>query len=508
MTVLSIVLCSLIVFMTRLLPRILKPNKTDTDTWYHIASAVSIFKNNYNIPECNNGFILGGKYDYPFLGHWMMAVIFKDKILKYEKYIGPLTDTIYILVGYFYLLYLAENYSLQIDLSVEVKYFLLMALSITMLKISGGPRVYNYTPRIIGELFVFLYFIFLHLYFLDSSYEFFLAASLFGALALNTSTFGSQVMLFVSIGLSMACLSLVPLFLLVLSGMGALILSWGHYTKVISQQLRYTFQYATYGQFNHPAVKDRNRLQQYLYFLKLLRNSDFKTAYTVFTKDLTFANVAYKNLDVLIGIIIIFHSGFVDSFIYSLIMVTFTIFFFFSFRPLLFLGESDRYLDYVVVFSVIVIILNADPPIIYLVLGIELLLYAMTVVIFCLSPDRYGDTFLDAMDHINSSIKEKDKYIIHGILGTYINYPLTVLTGINSLAVEANYVFEVASNKKLMPIDRVYTRDFDYLFNEYGVNLIISNKKLLNGDPGYDFTNYTLLYENAGYQVHVREPSA
>jgi len=109
------------------------------------------------------------------------------------------------------------------------------------------------------------------------------------------------------------------------------------------------------------------------------------------------------------------------------------------------------------------------------------------------------------MEYINVNIKEKDHYVIHGILSSYISYPLSVLTGIHSLAIEVNHVFNLVSNKKLMPEDKIYTNDFDYLYNGYGVNLIVANKKYLDKDVKYNFSKFNNFYENEEYIVYIRK---
>jgi len=494
-----------IVFSIRLFPRFLRPLKTDIDTWYHISSVSSIIKNNYKIPECNFGFKLGGKYDYPYFAHWISAVIFKTNIIKYEKYIGPLIDTLYILIGYFYFKYIFNYYQLNIVDNLELLYFLLTGFSITMLKISTGPRVYSFTPRVFGEVFIFLFFVFIHIYFLEQNVLFILIAMLFSALALNTSTFGSQVLFFITIVLSFLLTSWIPIVSFLLSVVLALIISNGHYKNIILQQLKYTYKYATYGQFNHPAVKKRNKLSQYLLFFKLLLNLDLKKSYTIFMSDLTFLNIFYKNLDVLVGIFLVLYFGLVDDFIYSLIIAFCIIFVLTSFKPFLFLGESDRYLDYLVIFTTIVILLTLEQQYIYVFIGIQVVLYLLTLALYLKSSDNYGKNFLDAMKYINQNIKDKNNHVIHGILSSYINYPLSVLTELESLAIEANYVFKLANDKKLMPKDTLYTNDFEYLNDRYGVNIIIANKKYLNKDIEYDFSGFDVFYENEEYIVYKKK---
>ncbi|WP_195783451.1 hypothetical protein [Aliarcobacter butzleri] len=220
--------------------------------------------------------------------------------------------------------------------------------------------------------------------------------------------------------------------------------------------------------------------------------------------DLTFINIFYKNIDILIAFFILSLSKNVDIFIFSMFTSFFIIFILTSFKPFLFLGESDRYLDYLVVFSVFVMIVYLPTSYVYIIILFQVVLYLFTLYIFFNSSDNYGKDFIEIMNFVKNNINNKDKHVIHGILGAYINYPLSVLTGLKSLAIEAKYVFDLANNKKLMPNDRIYTNDFEYLYNEYGVDIIVANKKYLNSGIKYDFSKFNLLYENQKYVLYKR----
>lgn len=493
-----------VTFFIRFFPRLVRPLKIDTDTWYHISSVDSIVRNKYKIPKCNFGFVLGGKYDYPFFAHWVASIFVGKNIVKYEKYISPLVDTIYISIGYFYIKYLVEFYQVNIE-NLELKYFLLGIFSISMIKISTGPRIYSFTPRIFGELFIFVFFISLHIYFITENNYFLLIAIIFSAFALNTSTFGSQVLALGSLILSVILFSFIPFISFLISLLVAYLISFGHYKNILKQQLKYSSQYARYGQFNHPAVKNRNKLKQYKKLFSLLINEKYKEAYGLFMSDLTFFNVFYKNVDILLGFILIFFINIDDSFLISLFISFFIIFLLTSFKPFLFLGESDRYLDYLVIFTIFILLVSLPDDYLYIFVVLEFLLFLITLLIYFKSSSNYGKNFIETMIYIKQNILKKDDFVIHGILGIYINYPLSVLTDIKSLSIETNYVFDLAMNKKLMPSDKFYTNDFDYLYNEYRVNIIVANKKYLNKEIEYDFSKFDVFYENKQYIVYKRK---
>ncbi|CAA6804542.1 MAG: FIG00388368: hypothetical protein [uncultured Sulfurovum sp.] len=496
----------MLIFGIRLLPRVLRKDKTDSDTWYHISSVMSIYKNKYKLPECNDGFILGGKYDYPYFSHWIVSIFMRDKIIKYERFIGPTIDTLYILLGFIYLNFLLSFY--EVDMANQlINFLLLMGFSSTMLKISTGPRVYSFTPRVFGELFIFIFLISIHLYMLTDNLFFLFLSMVFGGLALNTSTFGSQVLVLFSIILSILLHSFIPMFMF----LGSLIFAWissgGHYKNILLQQLQFTKQYATYGQYNHPALIHRNKAFQYVLFFKYLLQLKIKDAYIVFQRDLIFFNVFYKNFEVIIVIILLPWLNIFDSFLYYMCIVAFVVFLITSFRPFLFLGESDRYLEYIIIFATIYLVFNLEQHYIYLILFVQIVLYVTTLYTYLKSSNTYGAHYLNAMKFIKKNLENKDDYVIHGIFNTYINYSIGVLSGLKSLAIEPNYVYGLATNKKLMPNDTIYTNDFDYLYTEYGVNIIIANKKYLHQELLYDFSKFNLFYENEQFIVYKRKQS-
>ena len=492
-------------FFIRLLPRIIKKYKTGIDTWYHLSSVQSIKKNGYKIPECNDGFILGGKYDYPFIAHLIVA-LFVNNIIKNERFINPIIDTLYIFTGYIYGMFIINTYSIEIDY-FTLKYFLVVIFSITMLKISTGPRVYSFTPRVFGEFFSFVSIITLHIYYITNNSIFLLLSILFIAITLNTSIFASQVLFFVLLLLSFFVLSPIPFLLFLLGVFMAYVISFGHYKYMLKQQLKYTWQYAKYGQYNHPSVKNRNKLSQYKLFINLLSKLKFKEAYKVFNTNLTFFNIFYKNLDVIISIFILAIYGFFDHFVLFVIISIIIIFFITSFRPFLFLGESDRYLEYLVIFSALIIATNISLIYICYFAFIQVIFYLFTLLLYFKSSSPYDKNFLEALRYVKNNIVNKEDYVIHGILGTYINYPLTILSNINSLAIETNHVYDLANDKKLMPQDATYTDDFDYLYAKYGVNLILVNKKLFNQNDKYNFDKFIVFYENNEFIVYKRKTS-
>lgn len=492
------------ILFVRLLPRLLRQDKTDADTWYHISSVKSIVNNKYKIPKCNDGFVLGGKYDYPYFAHWIVSLFVKDEILKFERFINPIIDTVYITTGALYFYFLLSYYEISIENKI-INYLLLLVFSTTMLKISTGPRVYSYTPRVFGEYFIFIFFIGLHIYLLTDNIYFLLLSSIFGGLSLNTSTFASQVMSLFSVLLAIFLDSFIPIALFLFSIILALFFSKGHYFYILSQQLKFSFNYATYGQFHHPSVKNRNHIKQYVKFFEYILKFNLKEAYIVFIRDLTFFNILYKNFEVIIAISILFMLPIDDKFIIYIFLTAFIIFIITSFRPFLFLGESDRYLEYIVIFSAIVLSLSLSEKYIILIVCIEIVAYLLTLLLYMKSSNNYGQEYLSAMRYIENNIKHKDDYIIHAIMHTYINYSLTPLSRIRSLTIEANYAHDIMKDKELMPINLIYTNDFDYLYSKYGVNIIVANKKYLNKNIKYDFSKFNLFYENKQYVVYVRK---
>lgn len=493
----------IIPFLVRFLPRYLNPNKIESDTWYHLSSAQSIYNNKYKIPKCNDGYLLGGKYDYPYLSHWIVAFFTRTNIIKYEKYIASIIDFFYILVGFIYFTYLLEYYNIHDVFLKNINFILLLAFSMSMLKISTGPRVYSFTPRIFGELFTFIYFSSLHIYILNGNSIYLMIGILFGAFSLNSSKFASQVLVVFSIFLALFIQSISPLIMLFLSFLMALLISKGHYKNIFIQQLKHLKQYAVYGQYNHPTVKTRNKLYQYILFIKLLFQGQLKDAYIIFQKDLVFINILYKNIDIVVALGIVLFLDIKENFLIIMLLIGFLVFTITSYKPFQFLGESDRYLDYLVVFSVILIVLYLPQNYINILLSVEIIFYLFTLLIYFKSSNDFGKNFIEAMSYIDKRVKDKENSVIHGILGMYINYPLYLLTGINSFAIEANYVFDL--NKRIMPKPMKYTNDFDYLYTQYGVNIIVANKKYLNQDIVYDFSKFNFFYENEEYIVYVRK---
>ncbi len=497
------------VIVIRVIPRLILPYDIATDTWYHFSSANSIKKNNHNIPSCNDGYILGGKYDYPYLFHWVLSFLSKEQMISWDKYISAILDSVYIGIAFFYVLFLNYIDVLVWSSSTYSLFLLLLMFSTTMLKTINGPRVYNTTPRIFGEILIFISFIFLHLFFYYQNYNYMFLSAFFMGLGLNSSTFGSQVLLFFTIFLSVFFQDVTPILTFFVGIFFALTISKGHYYYILKQQLKYSYQYATFGQFNHSSAVGKNSWANFTKLIHLLKEKKFKKALSIFYSRLTIVSFFLRAPEALLAIfsIIFFNSILVESPIIIYIIITSWIMFFFtSFKPFLFLGESDRYFDYIIIFATIVICSSFNELYIYIAIVFMLIFNILSLHNFFYKEHMYAKELMDAAFFIKKNYNNKN-YKVHGIWGSLINYPLSFLTDLDSLAIETNYVWDLVQNNNIYDsLNSRYKNDFDYLYEKYNINVILVRKAvIIKEEDYYNFDKYENKYENKMFIVFLRK---
>ena len=355
-----IVTIILVTFILRILPSIFGLINSDSgDINFHLLCAKRIRENGFKHPKRLASFILPGVYDYPPLFHYLLALIPHANREKYLFLFSPLIDVIHVVIIYYFVLYIQHVNGL-INISTDINVVaaisgLLFATSPALLYYGIGPRSYIATPRTLGELFVTIIFISQLIYFLNGNLLFLFLACFFSSITLLTSKFGSQVLIFFSLGFAVYFKNYE---FMLLPGVGILLavaISRGKYIEILNGWIRHSILLKEIIIKKHRPLRGRNDLIQFRNLANAIiygNIRDFEKAILELITNNTYIILFVRNILLFFLIkLIIDNSGYIYTnmllvFLIGWILISLFAFLITSLKPFLFLGESERYIEY------------------------------------------------------------------------------------------------------------------------------------------------------------------
>ncbi|MCL4491206.1 MAG: hypothetical protein M1510_04750 [Nitrospirae bacterium] len=503
----------------RVLPRIIRPNATSTDTYYHFGAAEEIRRNSFRIPKKLRQYLMNSPYDYPPLFHYVLSVFKRSTRERIERSISAFIDSLHIIAVYMFTYYFFMNiYPVDHYRQYSLWTTFLYLSSPALLSISTGPRAYQATPRVLGELLAGITFMAGFLYHFEKDIVWGVLSVLSAAATLLTSKFSGQVILFFSIILSVflksAFFFLLPIFSLVT----AVALTGGYYMKVLKGHVGHLYIFKKVTMRKYLNIRNKNRL---IDIISLPRDLfyNYKRAFNTLFFNNTFLIVAIRNpqLALLVPIYIVLIPHFlVDEpryFFVAWILASLICFFITSLKPFQFLGEGDRYLEYsvlpqMVLFTTFVMPSPNKSVLIWVLLGYHFILYALNVLIF------------SKIYRKNSKLQQNKEEVFNFLKGNAgkirllpigMIYELAYKTGCGILFPSGNFAINYISEKEYDALYEVYSipnRNIRGLLNKYGLNAIFVGKNSL-ADIGqkygitYDFSDFNIVFENDFYTVYM-----
>jgi len=349
----DIVMLAALVLATRLLPRWLNPKAVSSDSYYHLLCAQAIRENRFRIPEKVRGFCFPSPYDYPPLFHYLLALLGTRARERAEVWLSGVIDVGNVAVFY----WLAR----RLDATLwaghgpsPLMLSALLAISPALLAVGTGPRAYQATPRVLGEVWFNLAVAAALLFYLGDGWPCYAAAVAAAALVCLSSKFSVQALLFMLpvIGLLLKSPSLAALPLL---GMGlAVVLSGGFYLRVLRGQIGHLYLFSRWTAQHYPNVLRKNRWQDIVNLPHYLL-ANRQEAYRVFFLDNSYVILLTRNPQLLFlgyGWLV---GGLVPwgppaaAALWAWAAASLAVFLLTSLRPLLFLGEPERYVEHALI---------------------------------------------------------------------------------------------------------------------------------------------------------------
>ena len=290
----------------------------------------------------------------PFLWNWFVGFMRLSFILKYAKYINGVLDAIFVFI-ICVLLYFSGFKAQVVCLTALIYIFSPMLFS----DVSTGPRISGFTPRLSSEIALNLFWMLLLLPLPLSDFWIFIFTVLLAFYVLNSSKFGIQVLLFLTPLITLLELTPVPLYSLA----GGLILSVAlgkrFFIHQLESQRKHLIWYYKENVNNNSHISNRNSLTHLFpdeniiglrSILRFFRNALSINSYLAVILKLPIASLAL----LIISYNVIYSPAIDDLNIMAPAIAAFIVFFVFNSKKFLFLGEAERYLNYVIVFVILI----------------------------------------------------------------------------------------------------------------------------------------------------------
>ena len=328
-------------FILRIAIRVVYPRYTDSDTYFHLFFISYIRKHRGIKFHEQQKFIKPGNFYYPWLTHQLLSKLPAkyDKVI--EKYLNPLLDAIYTSILFIVTYLITNNNNMALELSLL---YIFTPLTFTVQTI--GPRIHSFTPRLFGEVIGSMVFIFEYFYFESANTIYLLLASLCVFLVILSSRFSLQAILlisFVAFFFNFDIELLVPLF----AGFTLFLLLYGQDGIALLKNHFYHIKIFFKNHYEKKSFISANN--SFESFKKSLQSGSIIQFYTYLLYQNTFTSLLIKAPIIILFLYSIHKSDF-GNYTYIFALSGIIAFAIVSIKPLLFLGDAERYINHVLFF--------------------------------------------------------------------------------------------------------------------------------------------------------------
>jgi hypothetical protein len=483
------------------------------DAYYHLLAARRIRERRFRYPRTFDEYLLPGIYDYPPLFHYLVGLFPSSWHLEVERWISAVCDAIHGIIVYLFSIYYLKHAGFPRDpayAALWVSFLFLLSPSLTY--IGSGPRAYQGTPRTLGELFFTLCMACSIVHVFQGDVAFLLGGGIFGGLILLTSKFGSQVFVFFFLAFLVSLRGSTWVAVLLLAFFTAWFFSWGHYKEILLGHIEHSSYYRKAISKRFYLVRAKNRWAGLKTAVHQWKRAPLEAARTLLM-DNTYVLLFVKNPQLVYLLVLLFAAEYTYSpgsvLLFTWVGAGVLAFVVTSFRPFLFLGEAERYLEYVLFPQLLLISLSGSAfPFFYWLAGYEIVLYGMFVAGFIYrysQKERDLPKFREMIAYIRSDPSIKN------ILPIYLN-------DANQLAYESGRGiahFPGNFRERFFPIkkflffyDKVYpfpNHNLRLLMDRYGYDAVYFSKqdmhKAIEHNIRYIIKDWELAFVNTRFTV-------
>jgi hypothetical protein len=338
-----------------------------SDEVYHILMIDAIRQNNHLFINSMPFFVGKNVHAYPQLLHWIFSFVSKDKVLRNSKYLSAAFNGLTAIGIYFFSKYLFLELKFE-DESLEYKIFmvsvgLLYSLSPILYDLVNSKNL-GFSARGLG-LFLGYLFLFLFLFFLiTNSIVYYFLSIFIVVLIILSSVFAFQFVIFFTFFYSIFTWNINPILIPIFS----LLILFIILPQIIENYL--------IGQYNHKLIYFNYLARIFILKKRFSIWRDFVFDFwvkvlSVFNGEIklfAFGKYFITNpiINLVLGIPALFLVQFnireskIDNILILFILSSICIFIATSFRKTRFLGEPERYVEFIIPIIAIKIALNSE----------------------------------------------------------------------------------------------------------------------------------------------------
>lgn len=497
---------------------------TTSDNYWHLWQIKQIKKNGLGNHKVFNA-IIPGYQAYPNFPHYLISKFPESKQIPAAYILNILYDCLSVIIFYFIVYFFQNKTAIFIEANANLPFLLTIFFSTTPIFFPVTARLKSIGARTFGGLLSLIYFVILGA---GINYELWLYAYplciIIGILIIMSSQFAMQVIILFSITLSIFYTSINPFLIVLLSIIiGSLIPKTGIWEFWKYFKINHYLRYIKIAQ-KGTSASNRNRLKDFVYLPIMLFKNRGQFLNIVFKKN-TFIILMYSVPQLMIFTYILLNNfQVVDTilgnrlteYLFYILLSSVIVFLLTSLKPLLFLGQAERYLEYSV-WSITLLLY-------YLFQFSGFDLYNLQILI-CLNISILLILFIfTQLTNYKKSLKgEEDSALIDLIdfLDTkdgskVLSVPIKLSFGLAALSNNKDiyFYYKITANKidgfKRSTEDEVWVNfikpDFEYFVKEYSIDLFVFTTEAINQAKGlnikYDLDNKSTVFENEKYKVY------
>lgn len=513
----EIQLIVVLVLFTRLFPRLINPEAISTDSYYHLLCAESIRQNRFRIPERIKGFCFPSPYDYPPLFHYLLALFPKDFRERNEMWVSGILDLGNVLV-FFELAVRLDRLIWNSQGPAPLIMTMLFAVSPALLFAGAGPRAYQATPRVLGELCFNLSVIGAFIHLTEGGWIFAVVSIIAAALVFLSSKFSIQAMVFMFpiMGLMLKSLFLagVPIFGFVV----AVIISRGFCLKTVRGQIGHLTLFAQWTAKHYPNVLRKNRWCDIVDLPGFLFKKPAE-AYRVIFLDNSYLILLFRHPQLLLLAYVAIY-GFVPAggrdlnFLWAWGGASLLAFGLTSLRNLLFLGEPERYVEHGVMPLYLLAaygawMANSFLPFCLVVSIVSVFLYSVYVTLFVRISET-DDDMIKRNQEIFAFLKERKERLCLLPIGSI--YGLAYHSGQDIFYSSGNFATcyqPIREFKQLYKILGLPREDLPGILRKYNLDGVVAFKNAIKDAQksygiSYNFSGLQKVFDNASCEIWLK----
>ena len=316
------------------------------DAYYHLNLINLIKKKSVDNLIEEKKFIKPYNLQYPWLMHYILSKLPK-KFNQFfiARYTNSFLDSLFIIF-----LFLITYYLTKSNIYSLILCFLYLFTPCTFTTLINGPRTTSLTPRLLGEILGSLTFIFEYLYFLDGSYVWLIIAIISAGFSFLSSKFSFQAVVLISCFIFLFTHDVEYLIVLISSTIFCIFISQGTYFHILKNQILNLKWYFVMNLKQRIGSSSRNSLKN---FKKHVKPKNIKNLIKFLFSTNTIIIALTRFPIAIFSLYLIFESYKISNnldLIDYIILSSFCVFCISSLKWFLFIGEAERYLNYVIFF--------------------------------------------------------------------------------------------------------------------------------------------------------------